>query len=172
MMKKLVSIFFLGLLLTGCSSDDSVLEEKNRGFIELDFQGERLSFGNKSHNGWLLNEHRDTIARFYTARIDLNDLEFYDIQLYAYLNQDDKNQLDKLEIDFKPVLNGSGWLYQYTLEEKPMVYKNLEFDGKWLKGEFEGYLYYSPTEDNNPVHLTNGRFNIPIKGLEIDWGKW
>src|SRR5690606_25016838 len=170
-MKNTLKYLFLSLLLISCSSDDSFVEqEQDRGFIELDYNGEKLSFGEKSYNGWVLNEQRDTIARFYTARIDINDIDFYDIKLYAYLDQN--NQIEKLEMDFKPMLNGSGWMYHYSLEEKPMVYKNIEFDGTWLKGGFEGYLHYSTTEDETPAHLTNGKFNIPIKGLDIDWSQW
>lgn len=170
-MKKIFIILFISLLITSCSTnDDIVQEQQDRGSIEMEYNGEKLSFGKNAYNGWLLNDQKDTIARFYTARITKDYSNYYEVTLYAYLNK--QNQLEKLEMDFIPVINGDGWTYQYTTEENPMVYKNTEFDGVSLKSNFEGYLFYHPTEDKKPVHLTNGKINIPIKGLEIDWSQW
>lgn len=170
-MKKTFIILFISLLITSCSTnDDIVQEQQDRGFIEMEYNGEKLSFGKNAYNGWLLNDQKDTIARFYTARITKDAKNFYDIRLFAYLSKE--NKLNGLEMEFTPMVNGEGWTYQYTTEENPMVYKNTEFDGVSLKSNFEGYLFYHPTEDKNPVHLTNGKINIPIKGLEIDWSQW
>ena len=170
-MKKILSFLFFSALLISCSTGDNVTaEQQNRGSIEMEYNGEKLSFGKNGYNGWLLNTQNDTIARFYTARITKDYKNYYDIRLFAYLNQN--NQLNKLEMEFIPVLNGSGWTYQYSLEEKPMVYKNIEFDGTWLKADFEGMLYYSSVEDKEGVHFTNGKINVLIKGLDIDWSQW
>ncbi|SRR5690554_6324654 len=169
-MKKIFSFLFLSVWLISCSSDDNFVQETDRGFIEMEYNGEKLSFGKKSYTGWLQNDQNDTIARFYTARIDIDDIDFYDIKLYVYLDQ--SNQIEDFKMNFAPVLNGSGYTYQYSSEDNPMVYKNIVFDGKWIKGEFEGYLYYHTVDDKNPVHLTNGKFHFPIKGLDIDWSQW
>lgn len=159
------------LLFISCSSDDStIITTKDRGSIDLIYNGKTLKFGSKSYTGWLQNEQNDTIARFYNARIDVNETDYYEIKLYAYLNN--TNEINKLNMEFTPVENGEGWTYQYTLDEKPMIYKNTEFNGIILKSNFEGFLYYHPTEDNDPIHLINGKINIPIKGLDIDWSQW
>jgi|GEM_PF-1184205 len=172
-MKKIYGLLILSISFIGCKSDDSVIpKEQDHGFINMTYNSEKLSFGKNAYNGWLLNESRDTIALFYTARIVLNNdpSDFYDIKLYAYL--DDRNGIDRVEMDFLPPFKDrKGWVYQYSLEQKPMIYKNIEFDGKWLKGNFDGYLHYSLTEDKDPVHLTNGQFNIPLKGLRLPSSK-
>ena len=170
-MKKIFIILFINLFLISCSTDDDFIkEQQNRGFIEMEYKGEKLSFGKKSYNGWIANVEDDTLAYFYTARLDVNDIDFYDIRLDVYLTQE--REVEKLEMKYIPMQDGSAWTYQYSLEEDPMVYKNIEFDGTWLKADFEGMLYYSPTEDKDGVHLTNGKINVPIKGLDIDWSQW
>jgi len=170
--KKIVIILFINLLLTSCSPNDDIVKEEgvNRGFIEMEYNGEKLSFGKNAYNGWLLNDQKDTIARLYTARITKDEQNFYDIRLFAYISKE--KQLNALEMEFNQMVNGEGWTYQYTTEENTMVYKNTEFDGLSLKSNFEGYLFYHPTEDKKPVHLTNGKINIFLKRLEIDWSQW
>lgn len=170
-MKKMFIILSMNLLLTSCSPNDDIIQEQhNRGFIEMEYNGEKLSFGKNAYNGWVLNNQKDTIGRFYTARITKDVKNFYDVKLFAYLSKE--NQLNGLEMEFTPMVNGKGWTYLYTTEEKPMVYKNTQFDGVLLKSDFEGYLFYHPKEDKNPVHLINGKINIPVKGLGIDWSQW
>jgi len=170
-MKKIVSLLFIATALTSCSSDDEVVMPKqSRGSIEMEYNGEKLSFGEKSYNGWIANVEDDTLAYFYTARIDVDDMVFHDIRLDVYLTPE--REVEKLEMKFSPMEGKSAWTYQYALEEDPMIYKNIEFDGTWLKADFEGTLYYSPTEDKKGVHLTNGKINVPIKGLDIDWSQW
>ncbi len=170
-MKKILSFLFFSVLLISCSTDDNVTaEQQDRGFIEMEYNGEKLSFGKKSYNGWIASVENDTIAHFYTARIDVNDMVFHDIRLDVYLTP--KREVEKLEMKFSPMEGKSAWTYQYSLEEDPMVYKNIEFDGTWLKADFEGMLYYSSVEDKEGVHFTNGKINVPIKGLDIDWSQW
>ena len=171
-MRKIISILFIGVVLISCSSDDEVVVPKqDRGTIEMEYKGEKLSFGKKSYNGWLANVENDTLGYFYTARIDVEDLVFHDIRLDVYLTPE--REVEKLEMKFSPMENGSAWTYQYSLEEDPLVFKNIEFDGTWLKADFEGHLHYAPAfEDKEGVHLTNGKINVPIKGLDIDWSQW
>src|SRR5690554_4789300 len=91
-MKKILSFFILSLFFISCSSDDNFTEPRNNGFIELDYNGEKLLFGKKSYNGWVLMEdnRQDTIAFTYTSRIDLEGVDFYEIQMEVYLNKDNQ----------------------------------------------------------------------------------
>ncbi|HLU85511.1 MAG TPA: membrane lipoprotein lipid attachment site-containing protein, partial [Vicingaceae bacterium] len=85
-MKKIVSFLFIATALTSCSSDDEVvISKQSRGSIEMEYNGEKLSFGEKSYNGWIASVENDTIAHFYTARIDVDDMVFHDIRLDVYL---------------------------------------------------------------------------------------
>lgn len=172
-MKKIFSFFILSLFFISCSSDDNFVEEIDRGFIEVEFENKTLSFGEKSYTGWLLHENnkQDTIARIYTTRIDLEGVNFYEIEMYAYFDQN--QQVEKIEMKFlAPYEDRKGSVYQHTVEDNPMIYSNITFDGLWLKGEFEGYLYYNPYEREDHVHLTKGKFHFPVKGLDIDWSQW
>jgi len=41
-MKKILSFFILSLFFISCSSDDNFVEETDRGFIEMEYNGEKL----------------------------------------------------------------------------------------------------------------------------------
>ncbi len=58
----------------------------------MEYNGEKLSFGKNAYNGWVLNNQKDTIGRFYTARITKDAKNFYDVKLFAYLSKE--NQLN------------------------------------------------------------------------------
>ena len=57
--------------------------------------------------------------------------------------------------------------YHNIIEGYKFEVYNLTFENLHLKGNFEGYLFYSPilsdTLTNDPVYLEGGTFNINIK---------
>ncbi|UUV22409.1 hypothetical protein [Paenimyroides aestuarii] len=172
-MKKIFILLMSSLWLISCTSDDfEPKEEVNRGTVEVDFKGEKLNFGYKSYNGIVTNQTNDTVAYTYFARLDKDDMNYYDIKVYAFLTKD--KELDHLEMKFIPVENGSGSGYHYSYEENPMVYSNVTYNPEtnWLTANFEGYLYYGRMDDSTPIHLTNGKINVPVKGLGIEYDKW
>ena len=58
-------------------------------------------------------------------------------------------------------------MYDKQLTDDPIIFKNIIFDGKWLKADFEGKLYYFLDDLTDYTEFKNGKINIPLKGLSI-----
>jgi len=169
LLKRFLGIVLITLGLFSCTSDDHQVEDNlNRGSIEFEYQDEKLVFGQTSFTGWVLNKEKDTVAYFYKSRIRYGDdfTEFDDFTLFAYLKN--KNEIKSFEIEFLPRQSDrEGSVYDKQLIENPIVFKNVNFEGKWLKADFEGKLFYNLYDLNDYTEFKNGKINIPLKGLNV-----
>lgn len=169
MIKKFLTIILFTSLIVSCSSDDHQLSNiQNRGSIEFNYRDEKLIFGETSFTGWVINKEKDTTAYFYKSRIRYGEdsNEFDDFTLFAYL--DNKNEIKHFEIEFLPRHSDrDGSVYDKQLTDDPIIFKNIIFDGKWLKADFEGKLYYFLDDLTDYTEFKNGKINIPLKGLSI-----
>lgn len=161
---------FLGMFLLISCENDEIIEKTNRGTIDVEIEGEKLKFGEKSYTGlirFIDNEKNDTIGYFYKARISNGYDNYDDIEIYAYFNDD--FTIDSLEVEFTSIKNGVGYTYNYNYPEKPLIFSNINYNPEtsWLTANFEGYLYRGGVLEDNKVFFKNGKISVPLKGLDI-----
>jgi len=172
-MKKIFYIIFGATLLLSCDNNDDLPIKKDRGTIEVEYEGKNLKFGENSYNGIVrynkLNGDIDTIGYVYRSRIweGTNYSHYDDIIIFGYYN--DLGIVDSLEIQYIPLRNNKGTAYNYSYPENPMVITNINYNPEtsWLTANFEGYLYSGIYKEDNKIFLKNGKISVPMKGLEI-----
>ena len=160
---------FFGFI--SCNTDGDIIVLEDRGSVEVEFEDEHLKFGSNSYTTILIkydnNGNKDTIAYVYNSRIWNGDKRYDEVGIYGYYNKD--GIVDSLAIQYTPVRNSSGTVYQDFCNEKPLTISNINYNQTTsrLTADFEGYLYSGGCKHGAAIYLKNGKINIPMKGLEI-----
>ncbi|WCM41213.1 hypothetical protein MG290_09610 [Flavobacterium sp. CBA20B-1] len=162
-------LILVSIVFVSCEKDDLV-EEVNRGTIEVEIEGEKFKFGEKSYADAILritSSTPDTIGYFYETRISKDYQNYDQLEVYGYLREN--GAIDSLRIIYTALRNGIGTTYNYNYPGNPLVISNVNYNQQtgWLTANFEGYLYRANTLDDIKVFLKDGKISVPLKGLDI-----
>lgn len=173
-MNKILSFFTLLLFLTSCGSDDNLHEENSKGVIKVEYHGKNVIFNNVKV-GKITNENGEVIGKFFNSdnsNLD-NENEKYRIFFLFDFTDENKNDFKFYSTEFisyEKSKNGGvgldGTSYQYEIEGFPFEISNLLYERDSLKGNFNGYLFYTnslkDTITASPAYLKNGYFNVKM----------
>lgn len=174
-MKKYFTIILSIFSLLSCTNEEQEVKPTfDRGFVEVEVNGEYKDFSSKNHTYQYKIDYVDS-GWAHTARIDVVPVWEYDqISIICLFGEDGKT-ITNFKVHYTDMfVRESGYsvgdIYLYSDQENPLIFSNVYQDNEYVYGEFEGALTLKPYEDKS-IDFKNGKFKIPLFRVEKD-SKW